>query len=95
MWALDALHQPVEAMELYNKQTKVSTSTAPIAVTCLAFPDGETNEFYIGSEEGAVFQAFRHGRCVVATVSCPNLLLLRSANRQLSQAKLLYLHLSL
>lgn len=43
-------------MELYYNKSKV------IAVTGMAFPAGDTNNFVVGSEEGTVFKASRHGR---------------------------------
>jgi dynein intermediate chain len=42
------LSQPQETLELQHKQSK------PIAVTCLAFPQGDVNNFIVGSEEGSV-----------------------------------------
>lgn len=38
-----------ESMELQHKQSR------PVAVTCMAFPHGDVNNFIVGSEEGAVF----------------------------------------
>lgn len=32
------------------------TGAAPIATTALAFPEGELNEFHIGSEDGSIYQ---------------------------------------
>ncbi|KAK3860852.1 hypothetical protein Pcinc_033117 [Petrolisthes cinctipes] len=54
-WSLDMLSQPQESMELQHKQSR------PVAVTCMAFPHGDVNNFIVGSEEGAVFTACRHG----------------------------------
>ncbi|XP_068216834.1 cytoplasmic dynein 1 intermediate chain isoform X47 [Palaemon carinicauda] len=54
-WSLDMLSQPQESMELQHKQSRA------VAVTCLAFPHGDVNNFIVGSEEGAVFTACRHG----------------------------------
>lgn len=34
----------------------------PVAVTAMAFPEGEVNKFLIGSEEGAIYLAERHGK---------------------------------
>lgn len=45
-------------MELvYNK-------SRPVAVTCMAFPTGDVNNYVVGSEEGTVYTASRHGRLV-------------------------------
>ena len=45
-------------MELvYNK-------SKPVAVTGMAFPTGDVNNYVVGSEEGTVYTASRHGRFV-------------------------------
>ncbi|XP_014663057.1 PREDICTED: cytoplasmic dynein 1 intermediate chain 2-like isoform X3 [Priapulus caudatus] len=54
-WSLDMLSQPQESMELQHKQTKA------VAVTCMCFPYGDVNNFIVGSEEGLVYTACRHG----------------------------------
>ncbi|XP_019701040.1 cytoplasmic dynein 1 intermediate chain isoform X12 [Harpegnathos saltator] len=54
-WSLDMLSQPQEALELHTKQSKA------IAATCLAFPHGDVNNFVMGSEDGTVYSACRHG----------------------------------
>ncbi|XP_076653246.1 cytoplasmic dynein 1 intermediate chain short wing isoform X13 [Halictus rubicundus] len=54
-WSLDMLSQPQERLELTTKQSK------PIASTCLAFPQGDVNNFVVGSEDGTVYSACRHG----------------------------------
>lgn len=45
-----------ESMELVYNRSK------PVAVTCMAFPASDVNNFVVGSEEGAVYTASRHGR---------------------------------
>jgi len=59
VWSLDNLATPSETLELNNKINK--PVTAPVAVTSLSFPEGEVNSFLVGSEEGVVFQGYRHG----------------------------------
>nr|XP_023667654.1 cytoplasmic dynein 1 intermediate chain 1-like isoform X2 [Paramormyrops kingsleyae] len=54
-WSLDMLSQPQESMELVYNRSK------PVAVTCMAFPASDVNNFVVGSEEGAVYTASRHG----------------------------------
>ncbi|KAG7205254.1 hypothetical protein KM043_018332 [Ampulex compressa] len=54
-WSLDMLSQPQETLELHVKQSK------SIAATCLAFPDGDVNNFVVGSEDSTVYSACRHG----------------------------------
>ncbi|XP_077993795.1 cytoplasmic dynein 1 intermediate chain 2-like [Glandiceps talaboti] len=54
-WSLDMLSQPQDSMELLHKHPKV------VAVTCLSFPTGDVNNFVVGSEEGSVYTACRHG----------------------------------
>jgi len=55
------LSQPQETLELQHKQGK------PVAVTSLAFPYGDVNNFIVGSEEGHVYSACRHGSKVGIT----------------------------
>ncbi|XP_053478182.1 cytoplasmic dynein 1 intermediate chain 1 isoform X1 [Ictalurus furcatus] len=54
-WSLDMLSQPQDSMELYYNKSKV------VAVTGMAFPVGDVNNFVVGSEEGTVYTASRHG----------------------------------
>lgn len=55
-WSLDMLSAPQDSMEL-NQQKQ----SRPVAVTCLTFPYGDFNNFVVGSEEGAIYTACRHG----------------------------------
>ena len=57
-WSLDMLSQPQDSMELQHKQSKA------VAVTSFSFLSGDVNNFVVGSEEGAVYTACRHGRWV-------------------------------
>uniref|UniRef100_A0A4W3IIZ1 Dynein cytoplasmic 1 intermediate chain 2 n=1 Tax=Callorhinchus milii TaxID=7868 RepID=A0A4W3IIZ1_CALMI len=54
-WSLDMLSQPQDSIELMHKQSKA------VAVTCMSFPLGDVNNFVVGSEEGSVYTACRHG----------------------------------
>ncbi|XP_028927545.1 cytoplasmic dynein 1 intermediate chain 2 isoform X5 [Ornithorhynchus anatinus] len=54
-WSLDMLSHPQDSMELVHKQSK------PVAVTSMSFPVGDVNNFVVGSEEGSVYTACRHG----------------------------------
>ncbi|XP_048512887.1 cytoplasmic dynein 1 intermediate chain isoform X37 [Athalia rosae] len=54
-WNLDMLSQPQETLELQTRQSR------PIAVTSLAFPSEDVNNFVVGSEDGTVYSACRHG----------------------------------
>ncbi|EEC12477.1 cytoplasmic dynein 1 intermediate chain, putative, partial [Ixodes scapularis] len=55
-WSLDMLSAPQDSMELtQQKQSRA------IAVTSLSFPTGDYNNFIVGSEEGAIYTACRHG----------------------------------
>ncbi|KAL0268607.1 UNVERIFIED_CONTAM: hypothetical protein PYX00_010474 [Menopon gallinae] len=54
-WSLDMLSAPQEVLDLQAKQKKA------VAVTALAFPPNDVNNFVVGSEEGDVYQACRHG----------------------------------
>ncbi|XP_058063759.1 cytoplasmic dynein 1 intermediate chain-like isoform X6 [Anopheles bellator] len=54
-WSLDMLSQPQDVLELQHRQSKA------ISVTCMAFPHNEVNNFVLGSEDGYVYSAIRHG----------------------------------
>ncbi|KAL4635842.1 cytoplasmic dynein 1 intermediate chain 2-like isoform X2 [Arapaima gigas] len=54
-WSLDMLSQPQDSLELVFKQSKA------VAVTCMSFPLGDVNNFVVGSEDGSVYTACRHG----------------------------------
>ncbi|GFT27356.1 cytoplasmic dynein 1 intermediate chain 2 [Nephila pilipes] len=55
-WSLDMLSQPQDTMELsHQKQSR------PVSVTSLSFPSGDYNNFIVGSEEGTIYTACRHG----------------------------------
>eukprot|EP01027_Heterolobosea_sp_BB2_P024059 GEZU01036211.1.p1 GENE.GEZU01036211.1~~GEZU01036211.1.p1 ORF type:complete len:655 (+),score=146.92 GEZU01036211.1:67-2031(+) len=63
VWGMDKLTQPQEALDLYmlvdlSEDSKVRKD---IAAYTLAFPFGEVNKFFVGSEDGAVYSAHRHG----------------------------------
>lgn len=49
---------PQDSMELVFKQSKA------VAVTSMSFPHGDVNNFVVGSEDGSVYMACRHGRWV-------------------------------
>eukprot|EP01102_Stenamoeba_stenopodia_P010439 TRINITY_DN3146_c0_g4_i1.p1 TRINITY_DN3146_c0_g4~~TRINITY_DN3146_c0_g4_i1.p1 ORF type:complete len:635 (+),score=167.28 TRINITY_DN3146_c0_g4_i1:188-2092(+) len=64
VWSLDNLSQPIEVLELYNKGKQSATKKFDktyISATALTFPAGEVNTFLVGSEEGAIYSANRHG----------------------------------
>ncbi|XP_053354610.1 dynein, cytoplasmic 1, intermediate chain 2a isoform X7 [Clarias gariepinus] len=54
-WSLDMLSTPQDSLELVFKQSK------PVAVTSMAFPLADVNNFVVGSEDGTVYTACRHG----------------------------------
>ncbi|EGG21460.1 cytoplasmic dynein intermediate chain [Cavenderia fasciculata] len=62
-WNLDNLSQPVETLDLNAKNNTSSTvsATSSIAVTSLVFQETEMNAFFVGSEDGSIYQAHRHG----------------------------------
>lgn len=55
-WSLDMLSSPQETTEL-NQQKQ----TRSVAVTCMSFHPSDYNNFLVGSEEGTVYSACRHG----------------------------------
>jgi len=59
-WLVDMLAQPQESLEL---QLAAGTNKTPeVAITCLDFPANETTSFWVGTEEGALYQANRYDR---------------------------------
>eukprot|EP00742_Colponemidia_sp_Colp-10_P005038 GILJ01005383.1.p1 GENE.GILJ01005383.1~~GILJ01005383.1.p1 ORF type:complete len:644 (-),score=93.54 GILJ01005383.1:168-2021(-) len=60
VWSLSMLVNPQEYLDLKHK-------TRDVAVTCLTFSEGETNQFYVGSEDGSIFQGYIHGNKVGVT----------------------------
>jgi dynein intermediate chain, cytosolic len=58
-WLVDMLAQPQETLELVHTG---HAKTAEVAITALCFPDNETTTFWVGTEEGNVYQANRYDR---------------------------------
>ncbi|KAF8629063.1 hypothetical protein AX15_003561 [Amanita polypyramis BW_CC] len=58
-WLVDMLAQPQETLELVHGG---HNKTAEVAITCLDFPASETTTFWVGTEEGNVYQANRYDR---------------------------------
>nr|CAG4643115.1 EOG090X03UT [Ilyocryptus agilis] len=56
-WSLDMLAQPQETLDLQQRQSRA------VAATCMAFPQPQSdiNNFIVGSEEGTIYSACRHG----------------------------------
>lgn len=56
-WSLDMLAQPQETLDLQQRQSRA------VAGTCMAFPQPQSdiNNFIVGSEEGIIYSACRHG----------------------------------
>ncbi|KAH7926434.1 WD40 repeat-like protein [Leucogyrophana mollusca] len=58
-WLVDMLAQPQETLELIHSG---HNKTGEVAITTLDFPDNETTTFWVGTEEGNVYQANRYDR---------------------------------
>ncbi|KAI9307248.1 WD40-repeat-containing domain protein [Cunninghamella echinulata] len=56
-WQLDMLAQPQDYLEL---QHAAHNKTDEVSVTTIGFPDNETTTFWVGTEEGNVYQASRY-----------------------------------
>jgi len=56
-WSLDMLAQPQETLDLQQRQSRA------VAATCMAFPQPQSdiNNLIVGSEEGTIYSAGRHG----------------------------------
>lgn len=57
-WQLDMLTQPQESLELVHSD---HPKTEEVSVTTFGFPENETSAFWVGTEEGNVYQANRFG----------------------------------
>ncbi|KAJ7576962.1 cytoplasmic dynein intermediate chain [Mycena floridula] len=58
-WLVDMLAQPQDTLELIHAG---HNKTGEVAITTLDFPDNETTTFWVGTEEGNVYQANRYDR---------------------------------
>ncbi|KAF8328449.1 WD40-repeat-containing domain protein [Cantharellus anzutake] len=58
-WLVDMLAQPQETLELVHAG---HNKTNEVAITTFDFPDNETTTFWVGTEEGNVYQANRYDR---------------------------------
>ncbi|KAI5828584.1 WD40-repeat-containing domain protein [Schizophyllum commune] len=58
-WLVDMLAQPQETLELIHAG---HNKTGEVAITTLDFPDNETTTFWVGTEEGNIYQANRYDR---------------------------------
>ncbi|KAJ3148765.1 hypothetical protein HDU89_004615 [Geranomyces variabilis] len=58
-WQLDMLAHPQEALDLVHPSNLKSDG---ISVTTMAFPYNETTTFWVGTEEGSIYQANRYDR---------------------------------
>ncbi|CAG8594467.1 13016_t:CDS:10 [Dentiscutata erythropus] len=57
-WQLETLLQPTETLELVHSG---HNKTDEVSVTSFGFPENETSTFWVGTEEGNVYQANRFG----------------------------------
>ena len=53
VWSLNMFNSPTSSFELKNR-------VKDIGCTCMAFPDNETNLFYVGAEDGSILQTQLH-----------------------------------
>ena len=58
VWSLNMFNSPTSSFELKNR-------IKDVGCTFMAFPDNETNIFYVGAEDGSIFQTQLHGSKVV------------------------------
>ncbi|CAG8573851.1 31907_t:CDS:10 [Racocetra persica] len=57
-WQLETLLQPTETLELVHSG---HNKTDEVSVTSFGFPENETSTFWVGTEEGNIYQANRFG----------------------------------
>lgn len=58
-WQLDMLTQPQDSLELTHPHHH---NIEEVSITTIDFPDNETTTFWVGTEEGNVYQANRYDR---------------------------------
>ncbi|KAJ3054967.1 hypothetical protein HK097_000192 [Rhizophlyctis rosea] len=68
-WQLDMLAQPQETLDLIHPS---HPKTDEVAVTTFGFPANETTTFWVGTEEGNVYQANRYERAGTKAGINPN-----------------------
>ncbi|KAJ3196244.1 hypothetical protein HK101_009615 [Irineochytrium annulatum] len=61
-WTLDMLAQPQRNKEMLDLLNPAHAKTDEISVTTMAFPANETATFWVGTEEGSIYQANRYDR---------------------------------
>jgi dynein intermediate chain len=54
VWSMNMMKEPQKKVDLMVK------STQELSVHCIDFPEGETNQFYVGSEDSNIYQAKIH-----------------------------------
>ena len=60
--AANSIYWPPVSQESLELVHQGHNKTNEIAVTCMDFPDNETSTFFVGTEEGGVYQANRYDR---------------------------------
>jgi len=58
VWSLNMFHTPTSSFEMKSRVKDVGCTT-------MAFPANETNVFYVGAEDGSIFQTQLHGSKLV------------------------------
>eukprot|EP00698_Gefionella_okellyi_P003532 TRINITY_DN13323_c0_g1_i1.p1 TRINITY_DN13323_c0_g1~~TRINITY_DN13323_c0_g1_i1.p1 ORF type:complete len:579 (+),score=119.82 TRINITY_DN13323_c0_g1_i1:41-1777(+) len=54
VWSMDRLHAPVESFQVLSR-----AKNRDISITTMAFAQEEVNTFFVGSEDGGIYQASR------------------------------------
>ena len=57
MWTLGMLNEPQKQIDLKKHHT---TKSDEVSSHCIAFPDGEMNNFYVGAEDANIYHAQIH-----------------------------------
>lgn len=62
-WEINKMSAPKECIELKTRPSgaKTTIKETDVNVTCLASPESEFNQFFVGSEDGTVCDCSRHG----------------------------------
>eukprot|EP01087_Luapelamoeba_hula_P012597 TRINITY_DN3517_c0_g1_i1.p1 TRINITY_DN3517_c0_g1~~TRINITY_DN3517_c0_g1_i1.p1 ORF type:complete len:641 (+),score=89.71 TRINITY_DN3517_c0_g1_i1:111-2033(+) len=62
-WSLESLTSPIDIVELRSRAPHASAAagSSQVAPLCMSFPAGEVNQLLLGTEDGGVYEAYRHG----------------------------------
>lgn len=60
VWNLAMLNAPQKTVEMKCKLKQGQQTNSEINATCLCFPPGDANNFYVGGEDGNIYYTQLH-----------------------------------